>query len=232
MLREHRFADGIVGPAAGGSRAAQIAGGRRARRRAWAARGSTTSHAYADDWEVLRREYLERPWDPDHLPAPAGRAARRAARRWRVGSAGLKDERLRLMALHPAVAEGHDPRDVPAWVGVTAYVEQRFGAWTVPGGMAALADALARTAGDPQGRGPHRTRRPRPRASRRAGGRGRHRPTGELDADVVVVACDPRRLPALAPLVQRTMPALPPVVCHLGLEGELPVLAHETVLHG
>jgi UDP-galactopyranose mutase len=26
--------------------------------------------AYADDWEVLRREYLERPWDPAHLPAP------------------------------------------------------------------------------------------------------------------------------------------------------------------
>jgi hypothetical protein len=47
-----------------------------------------------------------------------------------------------------------------------------------------------------------------------------------------VVACDPRRLPALAPLVRRSMPALPPVVVHLGLEGDLPELAHETVLHG
>jgi UDP-galactopyranose mutase len=55
---------------------------------------------------------------------------------------------------------------------------------------------------------------------------------GEVDADVVVVACDPRRLPALAPLVQRTKPALPPVVTHVGLEGDLPDLAHETVLHG
>ena len=38
-------------------------------------------------------------------------------------------------------------------------------------------------------------------------------------ADVVVVAVDPRRVPALAEHVKRTMPALPPVVCHLGLTG-------------
>jgi UDP-galactopyranose mutase len=55
---------------------------------------------------------------------------------------------------------------------------------------------------------------------------------GEVDADVVVVACDPRRLPALEPSVRATMPALPPVVCHVGLEGEVPELSHETVLHG
>ena len=35
---------------------------------------------------------------------------------------------------------------------------------------------------------------------------------GDLDADVVVCAVDPRRLPALAPLVARTTPALPPVL--------------------
>jgi len=28
------------------------------------------------------------------------------------------------------------------------------------------------------------------------------------------------------------MPAIPPVVCHLGLRGELPALPHEVVLHG
>jgi UDP-galactopyranose mutase len=55
---------------------------------------------------------------------------------------------------------------------------------------------------------------------------------GPVDADVVVCAIDPRRLPALAPYVARTMPAIPPVVCHLGLSGELPELPHEVVLHG
>ena len=55
---------------------------------------------------------------------------------------------------------------------------------------------------------------------------------GEVDADHVVVAIDPRRLPALASYVRRTMPAFPPVVCHVGLEGEVPDLPHEVVLHG
>jgi UDP-galactopyranose mutase len=59
---------------------------------------------------------------------------------------------------------------------------------------------------------------------------------GEVDADRVVVAIDPRRLPALASYVVRTVPAFPPVVCHVGLEDipgrELPDLPHEVVLHG
>jgi UDP-galactopyranose mutase len=55
---------------------------------------------------------------------------------------------------------------------------------------------------------------------------------GDLDADVVVCAVDPRRLPALERLVARTTPALPPVVCHLGLVGEVPDLPHEVVVHG
>ena len=55
---------------------------------------------------------------------------------------------------------------------------------------------------------------------------------GSLDADVVVCAIDPRGLPALASHVARSMPAIPPVVCHLGLVGEVPDLPHEVVLHG
>ena len=55
---------------------------------------------------------------------------------------------------------------------------------------------------------------------------------GELDADVVVCAVDPRRLPTLAPLVARTTPAIPPVLCHVGLEGEVRDLPHELVVHG
>jgi UDP-galactopyranose mutase len=228
VLREHRFADqtSIRLPS---SRAAQI--------RAvdglgpgLGTRWADHVQSYADDWEVLRREYLERPWDRDHLPAPlADRLRSRQTLAQRVKR--LKDDRLRLIALHPSLAEGHQPRDVPAWVGVTAYVEQRFGAWTVTGGMAALSDALVNRLA---------TRKVEVRTGCDAkdlvarSGRVVAVDTveGALDTDLVVVACDPRRLPALAPLVRRTMPALPPVVCHLGLEGDLPALSHETVLHG
>jgi UDP-galactopyranose mutase len=229
VVREHRFEDGSSVRLPGGSRAAQIAAvdtlgpglGRR-----WADHVA----AYDDDWEVLRREYLERPWDRDHLPAPlAARLKSRETLARRVR--GLNDDRLRLMATFPAVAEGHEPRDVPAWVGVTAYVEQRFGAWTVTGGMAALADAMtARLA----------TRKVEVHTGVDVrdlvvrGGRVVAVDTegGAVDADVCVVACDPRRLPTLEPLVRATMPALPPSVCHLGLTGDLPDLSPETVLHG
>ena len=229
VLREHRFEDGSAVRLPFGSRAAQIAAvdglgpglGTR-----WAEHVA----AYADDWEVLRREYLERPWDPGHLPAALAarlRSRETLARRVRR----LKDDRLRLMAVHAAVAEGHEPRDVPAWVGVTAYVEQRFGSWTVTGGMGALADALtARLA--TRGVGVLSGTEVRDLALRQGRVVAVDSTGGTVDADVVVVACDPRRLPALAPMVSRTMPALPPFVCHVGLEGELPDLAHETVLHG
>ena len=56
--------------------------------------------------------------------------------------------------------------------------------------------------------------------------------TGTLDADVVVCAVDPRLLPTLAPYVVRTMPAIPPVVVHLGLTADVPDVGHELVLHG
>ena len=55
---------------------------------------------------------------------------------------------------------------------------------------------------------------------------------GTIDADIVVVANDPRRLPALAEFVSKTTPAIPPVITHLGLAGEVPQLPGEIVLHG
>jgi phytoene dehydrogenase-like protein len=56
--------------------------------------------------------------------------------------------------------------------------------------------------------------------------------TGTLDADAVVCAIDPRLVPTLAPYVERTMPAIPPVVVHLGLTVDVPDVGHELVLHG
>ena len=138
---------------------------------------------------MLRREYLERPWDPDHLPAPLAarlRSRETLARRVRR----LKDERLRLMALYPSLAEGHDPRDVPAWVGVTSYVEQRFGAWTVTGGMGVLAEALsARLA--TRKVDVHTASEVRDLVLRDGRVVAVDTAAGELDADLVVVAVRP-----------------------------------------
>ncbi len=230
VVREHRFEDGSAVAVPFGSRAAQVEAfdqlgpglGQR-----WVDHVAS----YADDWEVLRRDYLESPWDRDALPhALAARLDSREVLHKRLRKT-FKDERLRLVAGHPFLAEGHDLRNVPAWLGVTAYVEQRFGAWTVPGGMAALGTALADRLV---------TRKVTVLTSTEAADlvvrEGRvvavATPGGEIEADVVVCAIDPRRLPLLAPLVQRTMPAIPPVVCHLGLEGEDLDLPHELVLHG
>jgi phytoene dehydrogenase-like protein len=129
--------------------------------------------------------------------------------------------------------DGHDLRDVPVLAGVDVYLEQRFGAWTVPGGLAALGTAMAdRLAlrGVSVLTGTSAVdlvvRDGRVAAVQVAG--------GEVDADLVVVAIDPRRLPALAPYARRTVPAFPPVVCHIGLDGGegLPDLPHEVALHG
>ncbi len=56
--------------------------------------------------------------------------------------ASLHDPRLRAVAAFLARFEGHDPRRVPAWVGVDAYLVQRFGVWTVRGGFDLLAQSL------------------------------------------------------------------------------------------
>ena len=231
-VREHRFEDG--------SRVA-VEVGRAAQLAAFDALGPGSGErwlghvaSYADDWEVLRRGYLENPWDPAALPRElADRLDSRETLHRRLRRS-FRDERLRLVAGHAFVADGHDLRDVPAWAGVTAYLEQRLGAWTVVGGMARLRDALAARL---------ETRGVSVLTATEAvdlvveGGRvvAVRTPTGDLTADVVVCAVDPRRLPALAAYVARTMPAIPPVVAHVGLEGDVPGLPRgtgEVVLHG
>jgi UDP-galactopyranose mutase len=111
-----------------------------------------------------------------------------------------------------------------------SYLEQRFGLWAFVGGTAALRDALVARL---------ETRKVSVVAARVADvlvrdGRAVAVATtaGELDADVVVCAVDPRRLPVLAPYVARTTPAMPPVTCHVGLAGAVPDLPHELVIHG
>jgi phytoene dehydrogenase-like protein len=230
-VREHRFEDGSSLPLPAGSRAAQHEAVERTLGRGTGDRWLDYTHGFAATWNLLRREYLERPCSPDH----AGHEVRSllSSRRTlhRHVARALKDERLRTLARHGAVVDGHDPRNVPAWTGMTSYVEQNFGVWTVPEGMGAFAAALRRRLAER-------------RVDVRLGTTVRdvvvrdgravavETDSGVVDVDLVVCAVDPRGLPTLAPIVQRTMPAMPPVVCHVGLRGNVPDLPHEVVLHG
>jgi phytoene dehydrogenase-like protein len=186
---------------------------------------------FGDDWEVLRRGYFETPWDPADLPREvAARLDSREMLHRRIRKA-FKDERLRQVAAHPFVADGHDLRNVPAWAGLVSYLEQAFGSWTVRGGMAALTEALSMrmaTRGVTVALGVEVVD-VEVRAGRAV---GVVTGSGTVDADAVVCAIDPRMLPALAPYVERTMPAMPPVVCHVGLSAPVRELAHEVVVHG
>jgi UDP-galactopyranose mutase len=230
VVREHRFEDGSTLPLPGGSRAAQLD--------AFEALGTGLGEqwvehvaSYGDTWELLRKEWFERPFDADVAPRELTDLLGRRESLHKLLRRTFRDERLRLVAGHRLVMDGHELRDVPTFAGVDVYLEQRFGAWTVPGGLAALGTAMAERLAL---RGVEvRTGTPAADLVLREGRVAAVRTDrGEVDADQVVVAIDPRRLPALASYVRRTMPAIPPVVCHVGLEGEVPELPHEVVLHG
>jgi UDP-galactopyranose mutase len=229
-MREHRFEDGSAVALPSGSRAAQQQAIDAGLGPGLGDRWLDWTHGFADTWNLLRRDYLERPYSPDHVGKETRATLTTRTTLHRAVTRAFKDERLRALALAGTVLDGHDPRNVPAWVGMTAYVEQNFGVWTVPGGMGALAGAMTKRLGE---------RRVDVRLGttvedlvvRDGRATGVVTDGGLLEADLVVCAVDPRRLPALASLVRRTMPALPPVVCHLGLQGDVPAL-RTRVLHG
>ena len=230
VVREHRFADGTSLSLPGGSRAAQL-GAFEALGRGLGEQWVEHVASYGDTWELLRKEWFERPFDDDVAPRELTALLDRRESLHKRLRRTFRDERLRLVAGHRLVMDGHDLREAPVLAGVDVYLEQRFGAWTVPGGLAALGTAMAdrlalrgvvvQTSTEATDLA---VREGRVAAVRTTG--------GEVDADLVVVAIDPRRLPALASYVRRTMPAIPPVVCHVGLEGDVPDLPHEVVLHG
>ena len=229
--REHRFEDGTTLAMPTGSRSVQLDAVDAALGPGLGRQWVDHVHGFADTWDVLRRSFLERPWSPDHVDKATRSLIHTRATLDKAVARTLKDPRLRQVALTPAVLDGHDPRNVPAWLGMLAYVEQNFGLWTVPGGLGALGAAMTKRLGE---------RRVEVRTGTIAtdvvlrDGRAVAVATdqGEVDADVVVCAVDPRTLPALAGFVARTMPAIPPRVVHVGLDGEVPDLPHEVVLHG
>jgi phytoene dehydrogenase-like protein len=230
-VARHVFEDDTALDLPGGSRAAQIDAVERDLGAGLGAQWASYVDAFADDWEALRRDWLERPYSPELAGKQTRTLLSTRVTLAKVTSKLFKDERLRRVARYPTELEGHDVRNVPAWVGMWTYVEQNFGAWTVPGGMGQLADVLAARLA---------TRGVTVRLSTPAldlalsGGRvaGVRTGQGVVDADHVVCAIDPRRLPALAVHVERTMPAIPPVTAHIGVVGDVPDLPREVVLHG
>lgn len=229
-VRRHRFCDETVLDLPGGSRAAQLeavtaALGERAGRE-WTA----YVDAMGEPWEVLRREWFERPYAAEHLSRQARDLLGSRLSMHKHVHKTLKDKRLRELVLDRVAMQGHRPRDVPWWQGVWHYVEQNFGSWTVPGGMGQLTPVLQQRL---------RTRGVTVLTGTPVldlaleGGRavGVLTANGPHDADAVVVGIDPRRLPGLATHVERTMPAIPPVIAHLGIVGEVPELPAEVMLH-
>lgn len=235
-VREHRFADGSRVRLPGGSRAEQL--------NAVEALGSGLGRAWVEhvdafgrDWELLRRDFFERPWNAELASRELTRvlSSRQSLHR---RTRAMKDDRLRLMATHAAELEGHDPRSVPAWVGLSSYVEQKFGVWRVPGGQHLLGSAMADRLAT---RKVHVATGTRALDLVRDGASGPvtgvRTADGSVPADAVVVAIDPGALPALAGLVRRTTATRLPDVVHLGLRDspDLPDLGpegHEVVLHG
>ena len=231
-VRQHRFEDDdAVLNLPGGSRAAQMEAIETAFGDGAGAQWTAYVDAFVDDWEALRLDYLERPFSPEHASKHAKALLSTRLTMHKVITRAFKDERLRDVASFAMALEGHDLRNVPAWMGMWSYVEQNFGAWTVSGGMGTLAGALTSRL---QTRGV--TVLLSTSALDLALSRGRvagvRTERGVIDTDLVVCAVDPRRLPALASFVDRTMPAIPPVICHVGIVGPVPDLPSEVVIHG
>lgn len=243
-MRAHRFPDGSRVALPSGSRGVQLTAVDDALGPGLGTAWVDHVHGYADTWDALRRDLLERP----HTPALVGERTRavlgdRRSLASRVRRE-LRDPRLQRLATYHAVATGQDPNRVPAWYGMLDYVEQNFGTWTFRGGLGSLPDLLARRLGE---------RGVRLLTSTRAldlelgadGPTAVRTDTGSVPADVVVVAVDPRALPALARHAGRTTPATPPAVVHVGLGEDVPIggligraaspappgVPHELVLH-
>ncbi|GGL94132.1 phytoene desaturase family protein [Nakamurella endophytica] len=146
----------------------------------------------------------------------------------------LPDRRQRWMLERYATYEGSDPRRAPAALAVVPYLEHRFGAWHVGGGLHRLADALADRFTELGG-----TLRLGSRVRRIAGnGRVTHVECDDgtrLPADVVVSDVDAH---ALYGELHRTRRRVPPAdslagfVVLLAVRDPLPGLGHHTVFFG
>ncbi len=236
-VQQHRFDEDTVLDLPGGSRAAQLEAVDATLGAGEGARWASYTDDFAEVWEALRKDWFERPWSVEHASKDTKALLDSRFTLAKLVEKEFKNKHLRTLALHRARFEGHDPRNVPAWFGMWSYVEQNFGAWTLPGGMGQLTEVLVdrlRTRGVTVITGalvkdllvdaaPNKVTGVRAVIAE---------VETDLPADYVVVAIDPRRLPVLARLVEKTMPVIPPVTSHIGIVGEVPELPHEVVFHG
>jgi phytoene dehydrogenase-like protein len=229
-MREHRFPDGSWVVLPSGSRAAQLAAVDEGLGSGLGRQWVDYVHDFAEPWNLLRRDYFERPYAEGKAAPETEKLLRSRTMIHKAVTRRFKDPRLRTLATHHAVQGGHDPRNVPAWAGLVDYLEQNFGTWTFEVGFGSLAGLLTKRLGE---------RRVTVLTSTTAlditmgsdGPTGVLTDAGTVAADRVVVAVDPRRLPALARHVKRSMPAIPPTVTHLGLSAGVPDLPREVVIH-
>lgn len=192
-------------------------------------------------WDLVGEDVLGRPLDGVGDLLRFSRRVRdlRVIAPWRtlrgLGRSMLPDPRLRAWFDRYATYSGSDPRRTPSVLSVTPYVEQRFGAWYVRGGLRGLADALlerCRALGVEVHLGSEVT------GVSVAGGRvsGVTTAGGSVPADVVVSDADasvlyehllPRRLGAGVRRGLRRAPrSLSGFVLLLALEGHEPAPAH------
>jgi phytoene desaturase len=152
-----------------------------------------------------------------------------------VGRAYLSDPRLRMLLDRYATYAGSDPRRAPAALLAIPYAELAFGGWYVRGGLANVADALARRCA---ATGVHVRTGTAVSAVHTSQGRaaGVQLADGEVvAADVVVANADAAAVyrdllptPGRAARLSRRGPA--GVVLLLGVRGRTPGLAHHTVV--
>jgi phytoene desaturase len=99
-------------------------------------------------WEATRRPFLETALGgPADLIRQSGRVRDlRTVAPWlslrALGRRYLRDPRLRVYLDRYATYTGSDPRRAPAALAVVPYVEQKFGAWHVRGGLHRLGQAV------------------------------------------------------------------------------------------
>src|SRR4051812_13023946 len=125
-MREHRWADGTRLAMPSGSRAAQLDAVSAALGAEAAKAWVDYVHGFADPWDRLRRAYFERPYSPEHVDRSTRSLLYTRTTLHRRVAKAFADERLRDLALHQVRMDGHDPRNVPVWMGLWSYVEQNF----------------------------------------------------------------------------------------------------------
>ena len=99
-------------------------------------------------WNLTRKPVLQSPIDSyrDLLKLATSAKAIKTIAPWQTLSgaitANIHDKRLKQVATRYATYSGSDPKQAPAALLATPYVEEAFGVWHVSGGVWKLADAL------------------------------------------------------------------------------------------